>query len=538
MIDLLIQNSEIVMVHNNISSISYGGDYYSIDAHQNNFLFSLQNARGPHNLFENYYIDYYEMNKNISRTKDRVHWIDPYRIREWPVDINPLIFPWGYNGSREPVFLKDNTPSTVIGGSPFNFSVDLWDMNAVRNLFVTIDIGFDTNEVLMVEQGTGYNWSLNYTAPLNVSIMEYSFHALSIAGYWSNTSMKAIDVNDVTRPFITVLSDRIGTTGDPFEFKANVTDNIGISHVWIDIWRNGTSTVSLEMFKEDDWYRTTMVLPTYRIDPLYYRIRAEDLSGNNVTTPIIKADVQDNDWPTPIVPLVTFTYTGVNTTLDGSRCTDNIGIVGYYWDIYDVEGKVRIEGMMPTYVFKFPGAFMIVLMVKDAANNAQWAVIYVNVSNAPVGPPPHEELFINLIVGKVVDNDTVKPLEGVRIVMQIEDDVYFNETDAEGYAFFVIPRVWAYRDVSMTMRKEGYQNQTFDTILSPEGNFQDDAPRMYPIKVKEADPPFVPPLVEDLDSGNDWWLLIAIVVIAILALIAGVIWVYALKGSKRSSSEE
>jgi hypothetical protein len=71
--------------------------------------------------------------------------------------------------------------------------------------------------------------------------------------------------------------------------------------------------------------------------------------------------------------------------LDGSNCTDNVGIVSYRWTIEGPAGTTDVEGMMVIHRFTGPGWYNVTLLVTDAAGNGDEALFFVEVT-PPEGP--------------------------------------------------------------------------------------------------------------------------------------------------------
>jgi len=76
---------------------------------------------------------------------------------------------------------------------------------------------------------------------------------------------------------------------------------------------------------------------------------------------------------------------GTQVTLDGSACSDNVGIVNYTWTFTDVTTKT-LSGINPSYTFSAPGVYIITLSVKDATGNEASDTIVVTVSEAGAFP--------------------------------------------------------------------------------------------------------------------------------------------------------
>jgi parallel beta-helix repeat protein len=65
-------------------------------------------------------------------------------------------------------------------------------------------------------------------------------------------------------------------------------------------------------------------------------------------------------------------------TLDGSKSTDNVGIISYTWTFIDVTPQT-LAGKNPTYIFQTPGIYAITLNVTDAAGNSDIRQVTITV---------------------------------------------------------------------------------------------------------------------------------------------------------------
>jgi hypothetical protein len=82
--------------------------------------------------------------------------------------------------------------------------------------------------------------------------------------------------------------------------------------------------------------------------------------------------------------------------LDGSRSTDNVGIVSWSWTIFDANGPHHLEAKRTSYAFPLPGRFQVTLKVTDAAGN--WDIAYKNVTVVDASPP-----VVDVPVARTVD---------------------------------------------------------------------------------------------------------------------------------------
>ncbi|MCU0798842.1 MAG: PKD domain-containing protein [Candidatus Thermoplasmatota archaeon] len=103
-------------------------------------------------------------------------------------------------------------------------------------------------------------------------------------------------VDNIKPVFGQDLSDENATTGDRFEFKTEVTDDIGISGVFVQ-FRFGEGTIINRSMSGTGPYRYEINISTHSTESLHYIFRARDLVGNWANTTERTVLVKDNDGP-------------------------------------------------------------------------------------------------------------------------------------------------------------------------------------------------------------------------------------------------
>jgi hypothetical protein len=127
-------------------------------------------------------------------------------------------------------------------------------------------------------------------------------------------------------------------TGDPFTFSATVTDNIGVSNVYVEYWYGAGGHTNVSMpYVSGNLYQKQIAVPSNTTAILYYNIRARDARPNWASTGQKDVgNVVDND--PPVITSITATpslqiingYVNITATI-----TDNINLL---------QKKVRITG--------------------------------------------------------------------------------------------------------------------------------------------------------------------------------------------------
>jgi hypothetical protein len=173
----------------------------------------------------------------------------------------------------------------------------------------------------------------------------------------NQTRLVIITFTDVTPPNIFAdNSDTEGTTGDPFYFEINATDNIGIVSVRVYFRYGGVGNYTNQTMSGTGPYWFTEILPTDYEGFIEYYFAAEDSSGLLKNTTPTTAPITDDDSPTIISDnsdTVATTGETFNFIVD---TTDNINISEVHvvwWFGSDPQTDNNMSGVGP-YVFNIP----------------------------------------------------------------------------------------------------------------------------------------------------------------------------------------
>ncbi len=134
------------------------------------------------------------------------------------------------------------------------------------------------------------------------------------------------------KPSITDQTDQKASTGDPFSFKANVTDaGSGVGNVSVEYWIDGIYLNATMNQSSGIFIKNVVIGNKARI--LNYTIHASDKAGNSNQTEMRSINVEDNDDP-----MIQDDSLTTGTTGEVFQCnfnvTDNIGIESVwleYW---------------------------------------------------------------------------------------------------------------------------------------------------------------------------------------------------------------
>ncbi len=194
--------------------------------------------------------------------------------------------------------ISDESPSQAEAGETFMFNVSVTDNGAVGSVHVYYwtDVSSSNNLSMTATGGTYYERTV--TIPAQATELYYNITAVDTASNWNQTGQIDIDVVDTSGPEINDESLGNGTTGDDYVFNASVTDNSGVSSVYVKYWTDVSNPTNSSMLLEGgDHYEKTVSLPA-NATVLNYNISAMDSSGNWNKSVEVDLPVLDNDAPT------------------------------------------------------------------------------------------------------------------------------------------------------------------------------------------------------------------------------------------------
>jgi len=97
--------------------------------------------------------------------------------------------------------------------------------------------------------------------------------------------------------FLEDISSQEATTGDPFDIRVRVRDNVDLETVWVLYWFGGGRSMELPLGRgETDEWGATITIP-HALTALHYFIGARDFSGNMNWSAQEDRLVMDNDAP-------------------------------------------------------------------------------------------------------------------------------------------------------------------------------------------------------------------------------------------------
>jgi hypothetical protein len=277
------------------------------------------------------------------------------------------------------------------------------------------------------------------------------------AGNWANDSLE-ITVLDTEAPRIRALMLERVDPGTTVEMNATEsTDNVGVVGAdWTFVY-DGEEVILTGL----------VVSFTFDIQGEYtIRARVYDEMGNEDPYDWVLT-VSDIEPPVAVAGEDIEPLLGTTIQLDGTRSTDNIGIVKYEWKIGIEYGPQALEGPTPTVEIDKMGLFFITLTVWDAAGNSDIDDFNVNVR--PVLAPVRLGPFLD---------ENGDPLFHVEITMTLNGTVYERRTNDDGNGTLDVDWDDIPGTAQVHAELEGYESIDFTVTLDEWGIPTADIPPM------------------------------------------------------------
>lgn len=260
----------------------------------------------------------------------------------------------------------------------------------IFNVFdVTVDwIGNDDNSGLdhyeiRIDGGTWVDVGLDKSYIfLGLTIGPHAVDVRAFDGVGNEGIDNVIFAIDTAPPEIKDITVGMPTTGDQFTLRANVTDDTGVSSVYVEYWLDSGAPSDVSMIKSGDNWTYTFIAPG-NAELLHYIFYANDIVDNWNTTLVRELAVIDNDKPVALAGSNVYCNGGSSVVFDGRDSWDNIGIVKYTWHLIYNGDDIYISGNHVNFIFDISGSHTVELTVEDAAGLSGTDIIWVNVASLP-----------------------------------------------------------------------------------------------------------------------------------------------------------
>ncbi len=237
---------------------------------------------------------------------------------------------------------------------------------------------------------------------------------------WDNndSSYYSFKTQPAPTPEITDLTTGTPSTGDPFTFTANVTDEVSINRVYVS-WSYGSGDENTKQMKMSggNWSKSINVrndatLLNYSIKVRYWDEFFE--TSMYVSTENRSVQVVDNDEPhIDFYPADMNVEAGKSVGFYAGSSYDNIGIVNYTWEIEEL--GVFLYGAPQEYTFEDLGNYTLTLTIRDTAGNTNTSSGYLNVIDLE-DPVAHAGPDREVVVGTEVQFNGSGSTDNIGIV--------------------------------------------------------------------------------------------------------------------------
>ena len=200
-------------------------------------------------------------------------------------------------------------------------------------------------------------------------------------GYYDddNKDLRLALLDNSTPIFHRDQTEDFPTTGDPFVFIVNVSDDNGVADVKLRYTYDFEDYYRVSMIRgHDGLWRKTMEIPSdARV--LNYSYIVYDEANNMLSTNAFELDVLDDDRPVARTGDDIEVPQHETVLLEGNGSTDNVGVTGYAWN-FSYRGEEQVlDGMRAEFTFDTAGLFNVTLTVSDDAGNSHIDSILVTV---------------------------------------------------------------------------------------------------------------------------------------------------------------
>jgi hypothetical protein len=240
----------------------------------------------------------------------------------------------------------------------------------------------------------------------------------------NRTQVVIITFIDVTPPTIFGdNSDTSGTTGDPFYFEINASDNMGIVSVRLNYRFNGTGPYINLTMNGTGPYWLDRLIPSDQLGFIEYYFTALDSGGFWVNTTLTTAPITDNDAPTFVWISQPMNGTTGESTIVSIQSIDNIGITYYKIDVDGVLYDLVKDGDYYNFTFDVPpdsvADIIYSIILNDSANNPN-TIPGTTITVSDNDPPT-----------LVVDNSDITATTGDQFHYEINiiDNIGINQTN-------------------------------------------------------------------------------------------------------------
>ncbi|MFW3147049.1 MAG: hypothetical protein ACMUIE_09590 [Thermoplasmatota archaeon] len=197
-----------------------------------------------------------------------------------------------------PVIVPQDMPTEATTGDPLFLFVNVTDNIGVNNVTLQYNFGSGSPEMREMTNTDGDIWTYTILVPDLLTNVSLVFMANDTSDNWNMTTPTVLDILDNDLPvFVEDLTEGDATTGEPLQFRVNVTDNISVDTVWVEYWQVGDGHANVSMTDAGDGIWECNYSVAHNLTDVGYIFHANDTSDNWNSTLPIGVSVTDNDAP-------------------------------------------------------------------------------------------------------------------------------------------------------------------------------------------------------------------------------------------------
>ena len=262
-----------------------------------------------------------------------------------------------------PVLSSDLTNDPAFTGETHRFGLIVDDnigLSEVQLNYRIDDGDFSVED--MSYEGTS-TFSVDLDIPNSGAFLEYFYFASDLEGNNVTGELSSISIQDLEYPVVSeYLTENSAQCGSEFYLKARIIDNIAVERACAEYYFGEGDQIQAPMKAKNGVFSHMIYIPLDSVLPLYYRVRAWDITGNEMVGDLQSVEVLDGvkPWISPMDDI---------SVLQGRQFTisakygDNIGIASVSWEgspingegaklsgsieeagVYDIKGKVIDKG--------------------------------------------------------------------------------------------------------------------------------------------------------------------------------------------------
>jgi hypothetical protein len=289
----------------------------------------------------------------------------------------------------------DNSPSTGTTGDSYTFNVSVNDsVDPAENLTVKVDWyhGSQGGNQTMAHVGGNYFEKTISLDSSSISDMTYIFYANDTNGNSEITGSTSVTVIDNDYPQILEVSSNpvSQNLSGSVNITVDVTDNIGISNVYLNILYPNSNTINLSIISNNTGFTYYCNRSYSIIGPYSYSIWVYDTSGNSVSSSNFSFSI--GEYTPPEISNVSLTSSSVldtdpsfgwvNITCD---VTDNVEVCNVTLNITNPDGSWCNVSMNAgisnsfyynsSVLFSTYGNYSYQIVAGDNSNNYEYSII-------------------------------------------------------------------------------------------------------------------------------------------------------------------